>query len=194
MVASEPRRRLLGLHVGGRHLLVDARQKGQDAPAGGDEDRKCRREASAGERSSRAREHQTPIRTTNPFESAFTTVRDRAMLTRVAMNRQDIVAMVLKLSIEVQKRWRYNNSYPQIVNLCEFFLCNDLRLGATRELGQIPCRAVDRLMPSYSAIGISFGEYTRRWRRLRPLPMIARSLMVIESPLPNREEQHDRQG
>jgi len=45
------------------------------------------------------------IRTTNPIESAFPTVRKRTKLTRGAMNRQGIVDMVFKLGIEAHKRW-----------------------------------------------------------------------------------------
>jgi len=69
------------------------------------------------------------IRTTKPIESAFPTVRNRAKLTRGAMNRQGTVAMVFKLGIEAQKRWRRIIGYSQLANVCAFFLYRYDRLA-----------------------------------------------------------------
>jgi len=65
--------------------------------------------------------HWVSIRTTNPIESAFSTIRNRTKLTRGAMNRQRTVAMVFKLGIEAQKRWRRLNGYSRLANVYKFF-------------------------------------------------------------------------
>jgi len=49
------------------------------------------------------------IFTTNPIESAFSTVRNRIKLMCDAMN--ECLAMVFQLGIEAQNRWRGTNSY-----------------------------------------------------------------------------------
>jgi len=71
--------------------------------------------------------HWVSIRTTNPIESAFSTIRNRTKLTRGAMNRQGTVAMVFKLGIEAQKRWRRLNGYSQLANVYAFFPYKDGR-------------------------------------------------------------------
>jgi hypothetical protein len=45
-------------------------------------------------------------RTTNPVESTFATVRLRTDKTRGCLLRETLLAMVLKLCMSTQKRWR----------------------------------------------------------------------------------------
>ncbi len=50
--------------------------------------------------------HWQHIRTSNPIESTFATVRLRTAKTRGCISRQTILAMVYKLGQSAQKRWR----------------------------------------------------------------------------------------
>jgi len=50
--------------------------------------------------------HWTHIRTTNPIESTFATIRLRTYKTRGCGNRKTVFAMVFKLALESQKRWK----------------------------------------------------------------------------------------
>ena len=49
--------------------------------------------------------HWQHIRTSNPIESTFATVRLRTAKTRNCVARQTILAMVRKLGLTAQKRW-----------------------------------------------------------------------------------------
>ena len=46
------------------------------------------------------------LRTTNPIESTFATVRLRTAKTRGCLSRETMLTMVFKLSLSAQKRWR----------------------------------------------------------------------------------------
>ena len=50
--------------------------------------------------------HWQHIRTSNPIESTFFTVRLRTAKTRGCVSRQSILSMVYKLGQSAQKRWR----------------------------------------------------------------------------------------
>ena len=66
--------------------------------------------------------HWKHLRTTNPIESTFATVRLRTRVTKGAGNRQAAVAMAYKLLDAAQDRWRRIRS-PELVPL--------VRAGAT---------------------------------------------------------------
>jgi len=51
-------------------------------------------------------EHWIHIRTTNPIESTFATVRLRTAKTRGCVSRAGILAMVFKLTESAEQRWR----------------------------------------------------------------------------------------
>src|SRR5699024_5055537 len=51
-------------------------------------------------------EHRTHIRTSNPIESAFSTVRLRGKRSRNCGSRDTTLAMVFKLLQSAEKRWR----------------------------------------------------------------------------------------
>jgi transposase-like protein len=51
-------------------------------------------------------EHWTHLRTTNPIESTFATVRLRTTKTRGCVSRAGILAMVFKLTKSAEQRWR----------------------------------------------------------------------------------------
>lgn len=58
--------------------------------------------------------HWTHIRTTNPIESTFATVRLRTYKTRSCGNRKTTFTMVFKLALESQKRWKKLKGYKMI--------------------------------------------------------------------------------
>lgn len=71
-------------------------------------------------------EHWIHLRTTNPIESTFSTVRLRTKITRGAGSRIAALAMVFKLVESAQARWRAVNA-PHLVAL--------VRAGARFERG-----------------------------------------------------------
>lgn len=73
-------------------------------------------------------EHWIHLRTTNPIETTFSTVRLRTKVTRGAGSRTAALAMVFKLVESAQQRWRAVN-VPHLVAL--------VRAGARFERGQL---------------------------------------------------------
>jgi transposase-like protein len=59
-------------------------------------------------------EHWRHIRTTNPIESTFATVRHRSRQTKGCGSRAATLSMVYKLGREAEKRWRRINGYALI--------------------------------------------------------------------------------
>ncbi|MBX7555324.1 IS256 family transposase [Streptomyces sp. NPDC004232] len=80
-------------------------------------------------------EHWIHLRTTNPIESTFATVRLRTKVTRGAGSAPAALAMVFKLVESAQQRWRAVNA-PHLVAL--------VRAGARFERGQL----VERPQPT----------------------------------------------
>ncbi len=62
-------------------------------------------------------EHWQHLRTTNPIESTFATIRLRHRKTKGNGTRRASLAMVFKLAQSAQKRWRRLNGHQQIVPL-----------------------------------------------------------------------------
>ncbi|MFF4214552.1 IS256 family transposase [Streptomyces sp. NPDC001796] len=80
-------------------------------------------------------EHWIHLRTTNPIESTFSTVRLRTKVTRGAGSRTAALAMVFKLVESAQQRWRAVNA-PHLVAL--------VRAGARFEGGRLIERPTER--------------------------------------------------
>jgi putative transposase len=59
-------------------------------------------------------EHWRHLRTTNPIESTFATVRHRSRQTKGCGSRAATLGMVYKLALEAQKTWRKLNGYELI--------------------------------------------------------------------------------
>jgi transposase-like protein len=59
-------------------------------------------------------EHSKHIRTTNPTESTFSTVRLRHRRTKGNGNRAACLTMVFKLAQSAERRWRKLNGYALI--------------------------------------------------------------------------------
>ncbi len=68
-------------------------------------------------------EHWKHIRTTNPIESIFATVRNRTRKTKGCLSRKTALAMVYKLMMSAKKKWRKldgKNRLPEIIKGVEF--------------------------------------------------------------------------
>jgi len=88
-------------------------------------------------------EHWLHLRTTNPIESTFATVRHRTRQTKGCGSRLATITMVFKLGLEAEKRWRRLNGHQLIAKVIEGvkFVDGDLsRLAAgAREGGGAIC-------------------------------------------------------
>ena len=62
-------------------------------------------------------QHWSHIRTTNPIESIFATVKLRTRTTKGAGNAQVAATMAFKLMVEAQKRWRRINGIEELTRL-----------------------------------------------------------------------------
>jgi transposase-like protein len=68
-------------------------------------------------------EHWHHLRTTNPIESTFATVRLRTGKTRGCLSRKTGLTMVFKLILSAQKRWtrlRGNNRVAEVIRGVKF--------------------------------------------------------------------------
>lgn len=68
-------------------------------------------------------EHWKHIRTTNPIESTFASVRHRTTKTKGSLSRKTGLAMTFKLMMSAQKKWRKlsgQNRMPEIIKGIEF--------------------------------------------------------------------------
>ncbi|MBA3311763.1 MAG: hypothetical protein H0T47_00525 [Planctomycetaceae bacterium] len=59
------------------------------------------------------------MRTTNPIESTFSTIRLRHRRTKGSGTRRTSLAMLFKLAQAAQKRWRRLNGHQQLTHLIE---------------------------------------------------------------------------
>ena len=64
-------------------------------------------------------EHWRHLRTTNPLESVFATVRLRRVKTRGCLSRKTAFAMVLQLVLSAQEKWRRLNGPKQLAQVIE---------------------------------------------------------------------------
>ena len=83
-------------------------------------------------------EHWIHLRTTNPIESTFATVRNRSKITKGPGSRAAGIAMAYKLIEAAQSRWRAVNA-PHLVAL--------VRAGAKFENGKLVERPDDNRPP-----------------------------------------------
>ena len=68
-------------------------------------------------------EHWKHIRTTNPIESVFSTVRNRTRKTRGCMSRKTALSTVYRLMMSAKKRWNRLSGHrhlPEVVRGVEF--------------------------------------------------------------------------
>ena len=69
--------------------------------------------------------HWQYIRTTNPIESTFSTVKQRTRATKGAGNKEMAEVMAFKLMLEAEKRWRKLKGYRELENLSKGMLYKD---------------------------------------------------------------------
>lgn len=68
-------------------------------------------------------EHWKHIRTTNPIESVFATVRNRTRKTKGCLNRKTALAMVFRLMMSAKKKWRKLSApsrIPEVISGVDF--------------------------------------------------------------------------
>src|SRR6186713_368285 len=64
-------------------------------------------------------EHWKHLRTTNPIESTFATVRHRTIRSKGCLSNKTALAMVFKLGEGAQKNWRRIDSHNQLPKLIQ---------------------------------------------------------------------------
>ena len=68
-------------------------------------------------------EHWKHIRTTNPIERVFATVRNRTRKTKGCLSRKTALSMVFKLMMSAKKKWQKlggRNRLPKVIQRVEF--------------------------------------------------------------------------
>jgi putative transposase len=68
-------------------------------------------------------EHWSHIRTTNPIESSFATIRHRTTRTKNCVSRNTLMGLVFQLALTAEKRWRRIRGFkqlPEVVNGVRF--------------------------------------------------------------------------
>ena len=70
-------------------------------------------------------EHWQHIRTTNPIESVFATVRHRTVRSKGCLSHRTALAMVFKLVMAASKTWRRLNGYEQLPRVIEGVIFTD---------------------------------------------------------------------
>jgi len=64
-------------------------------------------------------EHWKHIRTTNPIESTFATVRQRTVKTKNCLSRKTALAMVFKLILSAKAKWRKLDGSSRLAEVIE---------------------------------------------------------------------------
>ena len=64
-------------------------------------------------------EHWIHLRTTNPIESTFATIRLRHRRTKGCGTRRASLTMMFKLAKSAEKKWRRLNRHERIISLLE---------------------------------------------------------------------------
>ena len=64
-------------------------------------------------------EHWQHIRTTNPIESVFATVRHRTVRSKGCLSHKTALAMVFKLVMAARESWRRLNGYDKLSQVIE---------------------------------------------------------------------------
>lgn len=76
--------------------------------------------------------HWIHLRTTNPIESAFATVKLRTRVTKGAGSKKAAEVMAFKLLLECEKKWKVINGVKEIKNLLEGLAYKDGIMVATK--------------------------------------------------------------
>lgn len=79
-------------------------------------------------------EHWKHVRTTNPIESTFATVRLRTTKTKGCLSRRTALAMVFKLAKSAERHWRHLNGSDRLAQVIEgVHFCDGEPIHATEE-------------------------------------------------------------
>ena len=82
-------------------------------------------------------EHWKHVRTANPIESTFATVRLRTDKTKGCLSRETALAMVFKLTKSAERHWRRLNGSERLVEIARGVRFRDGEPVTTTE-GQVP--------------------------------------------------------
>ena len=86
-------------------------------------------------------EHWKHLRTTNPIESTFATVRHRTIRSKGCLSNKTALAMVFKLVEGAQKSWRRLDGHNQLSKIIEGVKFTDgLEVAARLAAPQVPSR------------------------------------------------------
>ena len=64
-------------------------------------------------------EHWKHVRTTNPIESTFATIRLRTAQTKGCLSRKTALAMVFKLAKAAERHWRHLNGSDRLAQVIQ---------------------------------------------------------------------------
>jgi putative transposase len=64
-------------------------------------------------------EHWSHIRTSNPIESTFATIRHRTERTKGCLTRDGMLSMIFKLGMSAEKNWRRLRGYPWLAKVID---------------------------------------------------------------------------
>jgi putative transposase len=64
-------------------------------------------------------EHWKHVRTTNPIESTFATIRLRTAKTKGCLSRKTALAMVFKLAKSAERHWRHLNGSDRLAQVIQ---------------------------------------------------------------------------
>ena len=64
-------------------------------------------------------QHWQSLRTTNPIESVFATIRHRTKRTKGCLTRDGMLHMMFKLALCAQGRWRRQRGFDQLAKVIE---------------------------------------------------------------------------
>ena len=84
--------------------------------------------------------HWVHIRTTNPIESSFATIRHRTTRTKNCVSRNTLLGLVFQLPLTAQESWRKLGGFkllPDVVQGMRFV--DDLRVTDQPSLSEILC-------------------------------------------------------
>ena len=100
-------------------------------------------------------EHWKHIRTTNPIESVFATVRNRTRKTKGCLNRKTALSMVFRLVLSAKKKWRKISAPARLPEVIEGVVFKDgikqIQIAVMTSLGGEKLSTKDKLKYSSTA-------------------------------------------
>ena len=92
--------------------------------------------------------HWQHIRTSNPIESTFATVRLRTAKARGCVSRQSILSLVYKLGVSAEKRWRRLRGFIRLADVVQGVKFNDGVRASEEQDSRIAARSENAHTPN----------------------------------------------